>query len=55
MNVQKWQTKFCWTPIEQLYIVGLTKLTLVHYFIVHNYKSLKTKIFVYKYLYLIMF
>jgi hypothetical protein len=53
-NVQKWQTKFCWTPIEQLYTVGLTKLTLVLYFIVHNYKNSNIKLFVYKYLYLIM-
>jgi hypothetical protein len=28
-NVQKWETKFCWTPLWQLYIVGLTKLSLV--------------------------
>jgi hypothetical protein len=54
-NVQKWQTKFCWTPVEQLYIVGLTKLTLVKYFIVRNCKNSNTKIFVYKYLYLVMF
>jgi hypothetical protein len=54
-NVQKWQTKFCWTPLEQLYTVGLTKLTLVQYFMVHNCKNSNIKIFVYKYLHLIMF
>jgi hypothetical protein len=42
-NVQKWQTKFCGTPLEQLYIVGLTKLTLVQYFIVYNCKNSNTK------------
>jgi hypothetical protein len=41
------------TP-EQLYIVGLMKFTLVQYFIVHNFKMSNTKIFVYKYVYLIM-
>jgi hypothetical protein len=42
-------------PLEQPYTVGLTKLTLVQYFIVPNCKNLNIKIFVYKYLYLIMF
>jgi hypothetical protein len=42
-------------PLEQSYTVGLTKLTLVQYFIVPNYKNSNIKIFVYKYLYLIMF
>jgi hypothetical protein len=29
MNVQKLQNKFCWTPLEPLYTVGLTKLTFM--------------------------
>jgi hypothetical protein len=37
-------------PNEQLYIVGLTKIVLVQYFIVHNFKNSDTKIIVYKYL-----
>jgi hypothetical protein len=41
--------------LDQLYTVGLIKLTFEQYFIVHNYKNLNTKIFVYTYLYLIMF
>jgi hypothetical protein len=44
-NAQKWQTKFCWTPLEQLYTVGLNKLTHVQYFIVHNCRNSNTKIF----------
>jgi hypothetical protein len=28
-NVQKWLTKFCWTPLGQIYAVGLTKFTFV--------------------------
>jgi hypothetical protein len=37
-------------PLEQPYIVGLTKLTFVLYFIVQNSKNLDTKIIVYKYM-----
>jgi hypothetical protein len=29
MSVQKLQNKFCWTPIEPLFTVGLTKLTFM--------------------------
>jgi hypothetical protein len=35
-------------PHEQLYIVGLTHLTFVQYFIVQNSKKSDTKIIVYK-------
>jgi hypothetical protein len=28
-NVKKLQNKFCWTPLEPLYAVGLTKLTFI--------------------------
>jgi hypothetical protein len=42
-------------PLEQLYTVGLIKLTLVQYFIVQNCKNSNTRIFIYKYLHLIMF
>jgi hypothetical protein len=28
-NVQKLRNKFCWTPLESLYTVGLTKLTFI--------------------------
>jgi hypothetical protein len=42
-------------PLEQPYTVGLIKLILVQYFIVPNCKNSNTKIFVYKYLYLILF
>jgi hypothetical protein len=55
MNVQKWQTKFCWTPLKPLYTVGLTKLTFVQYCIIQNCKNSNTRIFVYKYLHCIMF
>jgi hypothetical protein len=51
-NVQKWQTKFCWTPLGHIYAMGLTKFTFVQYSIMHNYKNSNTKINVYKYLYL---
>jgi hypothetical protein len=54
-NVQKWQTKFCWTPHGQIYAVGLTKFTFVQYSIVQNYKNSNAKINVYKYLYLQIF
>jgi hypothetical protein len=54
-NVQKWKTKFCWTPLGQLYAVGLTKFIFVQYFIVQNYKNSTTKINVYKYLFLQIF
>jgi hypothetical protein len=47
---KKWQTKFCWTPLGQIYAVGLTKLIFVQYFIMQNYKNSNTKINVYKYL-----
>jgi hypothetical protein len=28
-SVQKLQNKFCWTPLETLFTVGLTKLTFI--------------------------
>jgi hypothetical protein len=40
--------------LKPLYIVGLTKLTFVEYFIVQNCKNSNTRIFVYKYLHLLM-
>jgi hypothetical protein len=54
-NVQKWQTKFFWTRLGQIYAVGLTKFTFVQYSIVQNYKNSNTKINVYKYMYLQIF
>jgi hypothetical protein len=36
--------------LEQLYTVGLTKLSFVQYFLVQNYKNSNKRIFVYKYL-----
>jgi hypothetical protein len=35
--------------------MGLTKVVVVQYFIVQNYKNSNTSIFIYKGLYLIMF
>jgi hypothetical protein len=54
-NVQKWQIKFCMNILEPLYIVGLTKLTFVQYFIVQNYKNSNTRIFIYKHLHFKIF
>jgi hypothetical protein len=54
-NVQKCKTKFCWTPLGQLFTVGLTNFIFVQYFIVQNYKNSNTKINVHKYLYLQIF
>jgi hypothetical protein len=54
-NVQKSQTKFYWTPLGQIYTVGLTKFIIVQYFIVQNYMNSNTKINVCKYLYLQIF
>jgi hypothetical protein len=42
-------------PLEQPDTMGLTKLTFVQYFIVQNCKNSNTRIFVYKYLHLLMF
>jgi hypothetical protein len=39
-------------PLEQPYIVDLTKLTIVHHFIVQNYKNPVIRIFVYNYLHM---
>jgi hypothetical protein len=55
MNVQKWQPKFCWTPLAQIYVVDLTKFTFVQYFIVQNYRNSNAKINVYKYLHVKLF
>jgi hypothetical protein len=54
-NVQKWQTKFCWTPLGEVYLVDVTKFTFVQYFIVQNYKNSNAKINVYKYLHVQLF
>jgi hypothetical protein len=54
-NVQKWQIKFCMNILEPLYIVVLTKLTFVQYFIVQNYKNSNTRIFIYKHLHFRIF
>jgi hypothetical protein len=41
-------------PLERPYIVGLTKFIIVQSCIVQNYKNPNTKVFIYKYLYLLM-
>jgi hypothetical protein len=51
-NAQKLETKFHWTPLGQLFTVGLTKSIFVQQFIVQNYKNSNTKINAYKYLYM---
>jgi hypothetical protein len=48
-NVQKSKTKFCWTPLGQIYAVELTKFTFVQYLIVQNNKTSNAKINIYKY------
>jgi hypothetical protein len=49
------QNKLCCIPFEQMVTMGLTKVVVVQYFIVQNYKNSNTSIFIYKGLYLIMF
>jgi hypothetical protein len=49
------QTKLCCIPFEQIVTLGLTKVVVVHYFIVQKYKNSNTRILIYKGLYLIMF
>jgi hypothetical protein len=48
------QIKLCCIPFEQIVTVGLTKIVVVQYCIVQNYKNPNTKVIIYKYLYLLM-
>jgi hypothetical protein len=43
-NVQNLQNKFCMTPLEPLFTVGLAKFTFDYHFIVQNSKNSDTKI-----------
>jgi hypothetical protein len=45
---QKIQNKFYWSPCENIFVIGLTKLIFVHYCIVENYKNSNLGVINYK-------
>jgi hypothetical protein len=48
------QTKFGMNTLERLCTVGLTKPTFMQQILIQNCKNSNTRIFVYKYLHLVM-
>jgi hypothetical protein len=42
------QIKFLWNPLEQIYVVGLTKYLFVHYYFVENFKKSNLEVINYK-------